>query len=94
MVRLTSNAGIAAITVTCVLAYYLVFLGIAWLSGQGSSSAVMPLLFLFGIPILPGASVCMVVGAHSNTCVPASVIGNVAFYLGWFSWSGADELAG
>src|SRR5579863_6733351 len=79
--KFTSKSRVAAVTVGCVLAWYLVVLGIAWLVSRGSSRAAMPVLFLFGAPILPGASACMVVGAHSNACVPASVVGNVVFYL-------------
>jgi uncharacterized membrane protein YfcA len=55
--------------------------GTAYLLRDGASNAAMALLFLFGAPLLPGASVCMVVGAHSDACLPASVVGNVAFYL-------------
>jgi hypothetical protein len=81
MLRPRSNAGIAAVTVALVLTWHLVVAGIAFAFAQGASDAAAPLLFLLAVPVLPGGSICMVVGAHSGACLPASVAANLAFYL-------------
>ena len=79
--RLTSGVGVAAKTTACVIVWYLLLVGIAWL-GRGSLDSMMPLLFVLAVPILPGASVCVVVGVHNSACVPASAAANILFYLG------------
>jgi hypothetical protein len=81
MLRLTSSVGVAVVTVASVLAWYLLVAGIAFAFARGTSDAAAPLLFLLAVPVLPGGSICMVVGAHSGACLPASVAANLAFYL-------------
>jgi hypothetical protein len=81
MLRLRSNAGIVAVTVASVLTCYVVVIGVAYVLRDDASNGAMAVLFLFGAPILPGASVCVLVGMHSDACVPASLVGNMVFYL-------------
>lgn len=81
MARSMSNPGIVAATIACVLFWYLVTAGFAWLFIESSSDIGMPILVVLAIPILPGASLCALTGIHNGACVPASVIGNIVFYL-------------
>jgi hypothetical protein len=69
MLRLTSSVGVAVVTVASVLAWYLLVAGIAFAFARGTSDAAAPLLFLLAVPVLPGGSICMVVGAQR--CLPS-----------------------
>jgi len=81
MSRLSDNSRTAAITIIGVLVWCLIVVGIALLLGPYHSNGAMALLFIVGVPLLPGASVCAVVDSHSSACVPGAVIGNLVFYL-------------
>jgi hypothetical protein len=74
-----STGGLAFVTIACVLAWCGLVAGAGALAGNGLAAAFAALLV---IPLLPGAPACIVAGgAHSNGCLPAMLIGNVAFYL-------------
>jgi hypothetical protein len=70
-----STGGLALLTIACVLVWCGLAMGAAWLDVPGV------LFALFVVPLLPGSPVCIVVGVHSNTCGPAMLIADIAFYL-------------
>jgi len=72
---------VAFATAISVLSWCLLTVGVAFPISRSHSDAAMALLFIFGVPLLPGAAMALPFGAHSGAVPVVAVTGNVIFYL-------------
>ena len=86
MIKAKNRLGLAAITILAVLAWYAIGAGLLLLLSRLSFWAVLIVGSILFLPMLPGGPFCVIAGAHSTMCLPASFFGNVVFYLVLVFW--------